>query len=70
LPTERRLGVDAAAMFDYLVAVKNTIGYLNNDISFLATPLGKPIMRKRFGIEFDAASQGLHPHRPYTASCS
>jgi hypothetical protein len=55
LLTERRLGVDPAAMFNYLVAVKNTIGNLNNDISFLATLLVKPFMRKRFGIEFDAA---------------
>jgi hypothetical protein len=46
---------EPAAMFDYLVAIKNTLGNINNDISFVASLLVKPFLRKRFGIEFDAA---------------
>ena len=37
----RDLGSDPVAMFDYLVAVKNTLGNLNNDISFVASLLAK-----------------------------
>jgi hypothetical protein len=39
----------------YLTAVKNTLGNLNNDVSFVASLLVKPFLRQRFGIEFDAA---------------
>jgi hypothetical protein len=45
----------AAELFDYLTALKNTLGNLNNDVSFVATLLVKAFLRERFGIEFDAA---------------
>jgi hypothetical protein len=51
----RQPGAEPAGMFDYLVAVKNILGNLNNDISFVASLLVKPFLRQRFGIEFDAA---------------
>jgi hypothetical protein len=47
-------GADSAAMFDYLVEIKTTLGNLNNDISFVAALLVKPFLRQRFGVEFDA----------------
>jgi hypothetical protein len=55
LLSDRKPGGDALAMFDYLVAVKNTLGNLNNDMSFVASLLVKPFLRKRFEIDFDAA---------------
>jgi hypothetical protein len=39
----------------YLTDLKNALGNLNNDISFVASLLVKPFLRERFGIEFDAA---------------
>ena len=41
-------GANSAAMFDYLVAIKTTLGNLNNDISFVAALLVKPFLRQRF----------------------
>jgi hypothetical protein len=42
----------------YLVGVKDVLGNLNNDISFLAGLLVKPYLRDRFGVDFDF---GLKP---------
>ncbi len=39
LLSNRQPGVDPLAMFNYLVTVKNTLGNLNNDISFVASLL-------------------------------
>ena len=41
----RQPGADPVEIFDYLVAVKNTLGNLNNDISFVACLLVKPFFR-------------------------
>jgi hypothetical protein len=55
LLSSRALGDHPLAMFEYLTAVKNGLGNLNNDISFVAGLLVKPFLRERFGMEFDAA---------------
>lgn len=55
LLSSRRLETNTLAMFDYLSAVKNALGNLNNDISFIAGMLAKPFLLERFGVEFDAA---------------
>ena len=46
---------EPAELLAYLTAVKNALGNLNNDMSFVASLLVKPFLRKRFGIAFDAA---------------
>jgi hypothetical protein len=46
---------DPLKLLAYLIAVKSTLGNLNNDVSFVASLLVKPLLRERFGIEFDAA---------------
>lgn len=46
---------DPLAWLSYLVGVKDVLGNLNNDISFVAGLLVKPYLRNRFGVEFDFA---------------
>jgi len=46
---------EPAGLLTYLTALKNTLGNLNNDVSFVASLLVKPFLKSRFGIEFDAA---------------
>jgi hypothetical protein len=52
-----RLGSDPVQLLQYLISLKNVLGNINNDISFVASLLVKPFLRQRFGIEFDAASK-------------
>jgi hypothetical protein len=45
--------VDPLAWFNYLVGIKDILGNLNNDVSFLAGLLVKHFLKDRFGVEFD-----------------
>jgi hypothetical protein len=50
--------IDAQEWLKYLSEIKNALGNLNNDVSFIATLLVKAYLRERFGIsEFDAAGK-------------
>jgi hypothetical protein len=53
----RRPDGEPVHLLEYLTALKNTLGNINNDISFVASLLVKPFLRERFGVEFDAASK-------------
>ena len=51
-------GDDPAALIAYLTRLKNLLGNISNDLSFVATLLVKRYLAERFGVtDFDAAAK-------------